>query len=177
MIEIYVDGSCKDNGAKENFGGFGVVVLSNNEVLQSDPRILYTYSKQVKNTTNNRMELSALLYALELTQVKYKQEKCVIKSDSAYCVNIFNNWIYNWNKNNWTRYKNQPIENLDLIKQIWEYCKLEWPNFDVVKVRGHDNILGNEIADALATASTIKLAKILKENEIEYEWESFFDIE
>ena len=95
MIEIYVDGSCKDNGAKENFGGFGVAVLSNNEDLQSDPRILYTYSKQVKNTTNNRMELSALLYALELTQVKYKQEKCVIKSDSAYCVNIFNNWIYN----------------------------------------------------------------------------------
>ena len=42
------------------------------------------------NTTNNRMELAALLYALELTQTKYKDEQCVIKSDSAYCVNMFN---------------------------------------------------------------------------------------
>lgn len=42
------------------------------------------------NTTNNRMELVALLYALDLTQTKYKTEKCIIKSDSAYCVNMFN---------------------------------------------------------------------------------------
>ena len=77
------------------------------------------------NTTNNRMELVAILYALELTQTKYKQEKCVIKSDSAYCVNMFNDWIYNWQRNGWVRQKNQPIENLDLVKQIWEYCKLE----------------------------------------------------
>jgi len=166
MIEIYIDGSCKNNGAKENCGGFGVVAITKDEDLQSDPRILYTYSEQFKNTTNNRMELSALLYALELTQNKYKQEKCIIKSDSAYCVNIFNNWIYNWNKNNWTRAKNQPIENLDLVKQIWEYCKIEWPNFIIEKVKGHDNLLGNEIADALATASAIKLDKILKENNI-----------
>lgn len=90
MIEIYTDGSAKNNGAKENCGGFGVVALTKDEDLQAGFRILHTYSKQVENTTNNRMELSALLYALELTQTEYKQEKCIIKSDSAYCVNMFN---------------------------------------------------------------------------------------
>ena len=95
MIEIYVDGSVRNNGAKENCGGFGVVALTKDEDLQTNSRILHIYSKQIENTTNNRMELSALLYALELTQTQYKQEKCVIKSDSAYCVNMFNNWIYN----------------------------------------------------------------------------------
>ena len=94
MIEIYVDGSAKNNGAKENCGGFGVAVLIKDKDLQPGSRIIYTYSEQVQNTTNNRMELSALLHALELTQNQYKQEKCVIKSDSAYCVNMFNNWIY-----------------------------------------------------------------------------------
>ena len=54
-------------------------------------RIDHIMSNQVINTTNNRMELTALLYALELTQTKYKDEQCVIKSDSAYCVNMFNN--------------------------------------------------------------------------------------
>ena len=166
MIEIYVDGSAKNNGAKENCGGFGVAVLIKDEDLQPGFRIIHTYSEQIQNTTNNRMELSALLYALELTQNKYKQDKCVIKSDSAYCVNMFNDWIYKWRNNNWIRYKGQPIENLDLVKQIWEYCKIEWPNFTVEKVKGHDNLLGNEIADALATASAIKLDKILKENNI-----------
>jgi ribonuclease HI len=81
-------------------------------------RIDYIHSGKEKNTTNNRMELTALLCALDLTQTKYKQEKCIIKSDSAYCVNMFNQWIYNWHQNDWVRPKNQSIENLDLVKQI-----------------------------------------------------------
>lgn len=129
------------------------------------------------NTTNNRMELTALLQALELTQTKYKKEKCIIKSDSAYCVNMFNDWIYNWNKNNWTRPKNQSIENLDLVKQIWEYCKLEWPNFVVEKIPGHSGLLGNEIADALATANKTKLHKIFKENDSFYGKVENFDLQ
>ena len=143
--------------------------------LKAGFRIDYKYSEQIKNTTNNRMELSALLYALELTQSRYKSKRCVIKSDSAYCVNMFNNWIYTWYNNGWTRTKNQPIENLDLVKQIWEYCQINWPNFTVEKVKGHNGLLGNEVADALAQTNQAKLEKILKENEIEYGWEYFFD--
>ena len=123
------------------------------------------------------MELTAILIALDLTQTKYKNEKCIIKSDSAYCVNMFNEWIYNWNKNNWTRPKNQPIENLDLVKQIWEYCKLEWPNFTIEKVPGHNGLLGNTLADALATNNQTKIAEILKNNEHEYDISDFFDLQ
>lgn len=171
MIEIYTDGSCKNNKS----GGYGVCVLTKDKNSISNYHIDYLYSKQVNNTTNNRMELTALLYALELTQNRYKQEKCIIKSDSAYCVNMFNDWLPNWCRNGWYKYDGDPIENIDLVKSIWQYRKIEWANFYVEKVPGHDNILGNEIADSLATASASKLDKILKENELEYKIEGLFD--
>lgn len=164
MIEIYTDGSSREGG---KCGGYGLCVIKYNTGSNTNDRIDYTYTKQFNNVTNNQMELQAIIAALELTQTRYKNEKCIIKSDSAYCVNMINDWIYKWRNNNWTRYKNQPIENLDLVKQIWEYCKIEWPNFVVEKVKGHNNILGNEVADYLATNNLPKLLKILKENDIE----------
>ena len=109
MIEIYVDGSAKNNGKENNCGGYGVAALIEDKAQKAGFRIDHIKSEQVINTTNNRMELSALLYALELTQTIYKKEKCIIKSDSAYCVNMFNDWIYNWQRNGWIRQKNQPI--------------------------------------------------------------------
>ena len=167
MIEIYTDGSAKNNGAENNCGGYGVCVIKHDNESDTDGRIVLLKASKSINTTNNREELKAIITALQLTQIQYKDEKCVIKSDSAYCVNMINDWIYQWNKNNWTRYKNQPIENLDLVKEIWEYLKIEWPNFTIEKVKGHNNILGNEVADYLATNNLPKLLKILKENDIE----------
>ena len=176
-VEIYTDGSAKNNGAKENCGGWGVVGLIEDQSCKSGFRIDYTISKQEENTTNNRMELTALIFALATTQARYKNDKCVIKSDSAYCVNMFNDWIYNWQRNGWVRQKNQSIENLDLVKQIWEYCKLEWPNFTVEKVPGHSGLLGNELADALSTNNQTKIDKILKENDYFYEKVENFDLQ
>ena len=176
-VEIYTDGSAKNNGAKENCGGWGVVGLIEDQSCKSGFRIDYTISKQEENTTNNRMELTALIFALAATQTRYKNDKCIIKSDSAYCVNMFNDWIYNWQRNGWVRQKNQPIENLDLVKQIWEYCKLEWPNFTVEKVPGHSGLLGNELADALSTNNQTKIDKILKENDNFYEKVENFDLQ
>ena len=87
MIEIYTDGACCGNGKEENHGGFSTVIINNND---QGFRINKIISKQVKNTTNNRMELSALLLALELSQTEFKNNDVKIYSDSAYCVNIFN---------------------------------------------------------------------------------------
>ena len=176
-VEIYTDGSAKNNGAKENSGGWGVVGLIEDQSCKSGFRIDYTISKQEENTTNNRMELTALIFALAATQTRYKNNKCVIKSDSAYCVNMFNDWIYNWQRNGWVRQKNQPIENLDLVKQIWEYCKLEWPNFTVEKIKGHNGLLGNEIADLLATNQLDKLAEFFKKNDIIYDFLENIDLQ
>ena len=158
MIEIYTDGSCCGNGKETNVGGFGVVSMRGNLIKDK-------YGCRYENTTNNRMEMVALLYALDLSQTKYQNDKVIIYSDSAYCVNIFNNWIHSWARNGWTRSGNKTIENLDLVKKFYEYVTIPWPNFEGVKISGHSGFIGNEIADALATNNEAKLAKILQENE------------
>lgn len=174
MIEIYTDGSCCGNGKQENYGGFSNVII--NPLNQNYP-IQKIISKKVKNTTNNKMELSALLLALEISQILYKEERVQIYSDSAYCVNIFNTWAENWCRRGWIKFDNKPIENLDLIKKIYEYKKIDFSNFEVIKCKGHNSILGNELADAAASFNEAKLAKILKENELEYAYEFLFDFE
>ena len=90
MIEIYTDGSALDNGATNNCGGFGVCALIPDEKSKSGVRIDKIIYDREESTTNNRMELAALLTALRLAQTDYIQDQCIIKSDSAYCVNMFN---------------------------------------------------------------------------------------
>ena len=100
MLKIWTDGSCLGNPGP---GGWAFVATNGKDTAER--------SGGEKNTTNNRMELTALIFALAATQTRYKNDKCVIKSDSAYCVNMFNDWIYNWQRNGWVRQKKQPIEN------------------------------------------------------------------
>lgn len=165
MIEIYTDGSCRGNGKENSLGGFGVVSLVPDQSCKTGYRVDYIYNKLVENTTNNRMEISALLEALWAATNLYDDEECIVYCDSAYCVNMFNTWIRNWAANNWNRSKNQPIENLDLVQQLYPYAIKEFPKYSVVKVAGHCDIIGNEIADALATDNQAKLAKIFAEND------------
>lgn len=119
------------------------------------------------------MELEAILVALNSIQLWYKQEECIIYSDSAYCVNICNQWIYNWAKNNWVRGKNEEIKNLDIIQEIYKYINVDFPNFIIKKCAGHSNIIGNELADALASDNQAKFKMILKENNIKDKYDLF----
>lgn len=136
---IYVDGSCKGNPGP---GGFGVVVLND----KGD--IINQYQEFCENTTNNREEMKAIIWALE------NYGKCVpsiiVYSDSAYCVNTFNIWMKNWKVNGWKRPKGQQVENLDLVKK---YDKLinEGYLIDLQKVKGHADNEFNNLADKLAT--------------------------
>ena len=91
MVEIYTDGSSRGNPGT---GGYGVVVLI-------DDVIDYIFSEQEQYTTNNQMELKAIIHALELIKTKYKEDECIIYSDSAYCVNMCNDWINKWSQNGW----------------------------------------------------------------------------
>ena len=88
MIEIYTDGSCKGNGTKKSSGGFAVIVTDNSET------IIETYSHYESNTTNNIMEMKAVLWAM----YKYgsKDEPPIVFCDSAYVVNTFNDWMFKW---------------------------------------------------------------------------------
>ena len=114
---IYTDGSCLGNGKEHNSGGFGVVVLDNNENL------LYTYSKQSADTTNNREELKAILYAFFNHGVKindWNMNVPIVYSDSNYCVQTFNEWMFNWARKGWIKSDKKIQENLDLIQAYYE---------------------------------------------------------
>lgn len=177
-IHIYTDGACSGN---PGIGGWSCIRY------EEDTNTIYdaftggeeTYMNghliQKKETTNNRMELKGLLQALELATTKYKNDKVIIYSDSSYCVNTFNEWIKTWAANNWINSSKQEVKNLDLIKQLYKYTLINFPNFVVYKINGHYDILGNELADAYAIAekngNAKKLAKIIMENKITLEVE------
>ena len=80
-------------------------------------------------------------------------------SDSAYCVNTINDWIYKWSNNNWKKSNNQPVENLDLIQSLYKYLIKDFWNCQVIKTKAHCGNIPNEIADALATGNDEKFKK------------------
>jgi len=139
-IIIYTDGACSKNPGP---GGWGAVLLYNN----TEKRI----SGSENSTTNNQMELMAVLKSLQLLK-----EPCDIEifSDSKYVCDGITSWLSNWKKNNWIGSNKQPIKNknlwqeLDNIMQI-HTIKMSW-------VRGHSGDKYNEIADKLATGAVFR---------------------
>lgn len=157
-------------------GAWSCVCYDDNENIIWDALMGYEdgydgiHAETYVETTNNRMEIKGLTAACELATTKYKDYNVIIYCDSAYCVNMFNQWIENWAANNWIGSSKEQVKNLDLVKKLYQYKQIEFPNFTVEKVEGHQSIIGNELADAYARSATYgdatKLAKILKENEI-----------
>ena len=139
---IYTDGSTAPTNPGP--GGFGVVVFNDDNKTLID-----CFYHHEDYTTNNRMEIKAILYAL----IMYGKENPfpIVYSDSAYCVNTFNNWMFSWAKKDWKKSDDKTPENLDLIHQFYEH----WINgyrIDLRKIKGHNNSMGNELADKLASA-------------------------
>ncbi len=150
-MEIYVDGACSGNPGP---GGFGVIVVDNNKIISA-----YRH-KSTGVTTNNRMEMEAIIYVLENCGTDINSFSCpTVYSDSAYCVNAFTSWIKNWKANGWTRAKGKKLENLDLILKYDELCKTK--QIDLQKVKGHDGVLFNELADKLAKGA-ITVEQVIK---------------
>jgi ribonuclease HI len=141
---IYTDGGCSGNGKSENTGGFGVVVID-----EDKDELLFAYRKLCENTTNNREELKAILYSL-LKFGYNTSEPVIVYSDSAYCVNTFNDWMYSWARNGWIKSDKKTPENLDLIKEYYNYIQKGY-KIDLRKIKGHAGHKWNELADKLAT--------------------------
>jgi ribonuclease HI len=140
---IYTDGSAHPNPGP---GGFGVAVYYADKLIK-------TYSEQCEQTTNNREEIKAILWAMKnygtLDDTDWYQEP-VVYTDSAYCYNTFTNWMFSWERNGWAKADNKPIQNLDLIKEYFGLYQ-EGYRINLRLVKGHAGVEGNEIADALAT--------------------------
>ncbi len=105
IVRIYADGACSGNQNDENIGGFGGILEFNGVKKE-------IYGGE-KNTTNNRMELSAVINAL--AALKKKNLTVHIFSDSSYVINCFKQrWYITWQKNGWKNSKKQPVENAAL---------------------------------------------------------------
>lgn len=135
-VTIYTDGACSGN---PGVGGWGAVLMYNGV----EKRI----SGAEDNTTNNRMELLAVINALECLK-----EPCEVTlySDSAYTVNAFlNGWVYEWEKSGWKKADKKPVLNDDLWKRLLSLTRIHKVEF--VKVKGHADNEYNNVCDKLAT--------------------------
>ncbi len=107
IVNIYSDGACSGNQNEINAGGWGVL-------LETGEHTKELYGGE-KNTTNNKMELTALLEGLK--SLKRYNLKLNIYSDSSYVINgLSQKWYLNWQKNGWKTSKKQPVEN----KELWQ---------------------------------------------------------
>lgn len=155
-VKIYTDGACSGNGKDVNFGGLGMVVVKNSEIV-------IEFKKGYNNTTNNIMELSAVYYAIALAKKIISKDKLTIVevySDSEYVVNSINRWMDNWEKRGWKTSGNKPVKNLELMRSIYDLMQFE-RQIKVFKIDGHAGHLYNEKADRLAVSAR-------KEKEKEY---------
>ena len=145
MIKIYTDGACSGNPGP---GGWGFVVL--------DGENTKSFSGSEDPTTNNRMELTAAIKAIESID---KNESIILHTDSTYVQKGITEWIINWKKNNWISSTKKPVANKDLWMKLDEYNlsrDIKW-----IWVRAHQSCDSNEsiynnMADKLATGAIIK---------------------
>ena len=142
-VNIYTDGACKGNPGR---GGWGtILVYGAHEKELSGGEVM---------TTNNRMELMAVISGLEALR-----EPCevTLTSDSTYVINsITKKWLDGWEKKNWVKSGNTPVPNADLWERLIEAMKphtIEW-----VWVRGHNGHPYNERCDRLAVAAAERAA-------------------
>lgn len=139
----YTDGACSSNGSADAVGGFGVIILDDNE------NYCGCYHKQNKGTTNNREELRAILWTLITFG---KDEQPIVYSDSAYAVNTLTQWCWGWRNKGWLKSDNKEPENLDLIKAWCAYWDRGY-RIDLRKCVGHSTNHWNNQADKLAVAA------------------------
>ena len=141
-VILYTDGACSGNPGP---GGYGAILIYKG--------IEKEISGGELNTTNNKMEIMAVIKGLE-----YLKEPCdvTIYSDSAYVVNtIEKGWIYSWEKNNWIKSDKSRVKNIDLWEKMLELMKVH--NITFVKVKGHADNEYNNRCDKLAVQESLKL--------------------
>ena len=134
---VFTDGSSVPNPGP---GGWGVVWVEDGEVVTQN-------HGRDPDTTNNRMELTALIEAYRLLP---EEAEITLHTDSRLCVNTINEWAPGWERKGWKK-KGGPIKNLELVQELYQLagehpnCRLEW-------IAAHSGHRWNEYADSLSTA-------------------------
>lgn len=140
-VLIYTDGGCKPNPGP---GGWGAVLRHGGHVKQ-------LHGAEPSETTNNRMELTAPIMALEaLTRPALVH----LHTDSTYVRGGITQWMAGWERNGWRTSAKQPVKNVDLWQRLKKACdrhEVEW-----FWVKGHSGVPDNELADQLATKGLLE---------------------
>lgn len=140
-VTVYTDGACSGNPGP---GGWAAILR-----YKEQQKELSGYEA---HTTNQRMELTAAVQALEALK---ESCKVLLYSDSAYLINAFKQkWFEKWQKNNWLNSQKKPVENKDLwmkLMQLSNFHDIEW-----IKVKGHSDNYYNNCCDELAKREIIK---------------------
>ncbi|HMO68069.1 MAG TPA: ribonuclease HI [Novosphingobium sp.] len=139
-VEIFTDGACKGNPGP---GGWGVLLRMGRHEKEM--------SGSEANTTNNRMEMTAVIRALNALT-----EPCAVTlhTDSRYVIDGITKWVHGWKKKGWVNASRQPVRNADLWHELIEAelrHKVEW-----VWVRGHNGHAENERVDKLASDAALR---------------------
>ena len=141
-VILYTDGACSGNPGP---GGYGAILIYNGiekEIFGGE-----------KSTTNNKMEMMAVIKGLEMLK-----EPCEVEvySDSAYVVNsIEKGWIYSWKKNGWKKADKKEVKNIDLWERLLKQLDIHKVTFN--KVKGHSSDELNNRCDRLAVSEREKL--------------------
>lgn len=147
MIKLYVDGAASKNGMDGAQGGYGAVILYNNEEH-------HLFGRVSGKVTNQVCEIWAAIVGIQSIYANFSLElmadrRVEVYSDSAYVVNCINDeWYKKWQNNGWLNSQRQPVAN----KPLWEKLIALLPYADItfIKVKGHEGNKYNEIADELA---------------------------
>ncbi|HBD24654.1 MAG: ribonuclease HI [Candidatus Zambryskibacteria bacterium RIFOXYD1_FULL_40_13] len=145
MITIFTDGSARGNPGP---GGWGAIVITDESVTEMGGR--------ESHTTNNRMELMAVISALELT---LDEREIILYTDSAYVVNGITRWVIGWKKNKWKTSQKEDVLNKDLWERLDEARKHKTIDWRLIK--GHSGTAGNERCDIIATSFADKAPVVL----------------
>ena len=145
LVDIYTDGACKGNPGP---GGWGVLLMAGETVKE-------LYGGEAV-TTNNRMELMAVIEALRALK-----RPCHVRLhvDSTYVLKGFTEWLAAWKAKGWRTAGKQPVKNIDLWQLLDDMVKHAGHRIDWHWVRGHDGNPGNERADELANLGVLSQAK------------------
>lgn len=140
-VVIYTDGACSGNPGP---GGWGVVIVHGAHTEE--------YCGGESLTTNNRMELQAVIEALARCS---QDSKLALYTDSQYVHKGITEWLVNWQKRGWKTANGKPVKNMDLWQALWQSSKgrqIEWH-----WVLGHNGLWGNDRADRLARSAIEKI--------------------
>jgi ribonuclease HI len=137
VYQLYTDGGCKSRG----LGSWAFAIINGEKLLESN-------SGLVDETTNNRMELQAIINGLK----RFNTQTCEVEvlSDSAYCVNCFRqSWYSKWKKNNWKNASGEDVKNKDMWVELIDLVESFHFSIKWTHVKGHSGNKWNEYVDGL----------------------------